>query len=282
MKCTNTACKWRSCTTCLGASSEEPPNVDAIDQIEMSDNDEVDENEGLEGVSASDRRPPQPEERESGKKARLWPHGRTTQAYQNIMEAVGQSGRASAAVVISATAHPSHWVSCVQQHLETFVYTRSWSNHSTQHGLALGKSLLLENILKDPISRKSVATGNSGIHTSSDFKFNNFLGMNQSLTDYDQIIEAYNINQGPQWYDGLNLSISGQELEQQSAKLTKAEQESHNVSVVADGSSNGLRNLITTNGVAPGQVACPVSALFFDDYDKLNSCLLYTSPSPRD
>ena len=62
-------------------------------------------------------------------------------------------------------------------------------------------------------------------------------------------------------------------LEQQSAKLTKAEQESHNVSVVADGSSNGLRNLITTSSVAPGQVACPVSALFFDDYRKLKAFL---------
>ena len=291
MMCTNTACTWRSCakSQTLGHSAEEPGNADdtgiySDDQIMYTDEaaEKTDDESG--GSSAPDSDPPQPAEptscdtgashkKKSSRKNRLWRYGRPMAYYHKVLEGLGQSGRASAAVVISATAHPSHWVACVQQHLDTFVYTRSWSNHSTQHGLALGKSLLLENILKDLNARKSVATGNSGIHTSSDFKFNNFVGMNQSLTDYDQIIEAYNINQGPQWYDGLNLSISDQELEQQSAKLTETEQESHNVSIVADDSNKGLRNLITTNGVAPGQVACPVSALFFDDYDKLNSFL---------
>ena len=71
-------------------------------------------------------------------KSMLWTYGRFKGHYHKVLEGMGQSRKASAAVIISSTAHPCHWVACGQQGLDTHVFTRRWSNHGKQHGLALG------------------------------------------------------------------------------------------------------------------------------------------------
>ena len=93
-----------------------------------------DEGDGPEGVPAAG-----PEAQPKTINSMLCPYGRPSDHYRKVVEAAGHSRNVGAAIIISSTAHPGHWVACVQQGLETYVYTRRWSEHSKQHGLALGK-----------------------------------------------------------------------------------------------------------------------------------------------
>ena len=122
--------------------SEEPADINEDDKgdllsamlAEEAEAGAEDEGDGLGGVPA-----PGPE----AEKVNIlrWPYGRSTGHYRRVLEAVGQSRTAAASVIISSTVHPPpcQWVACVQQRLDTYVFTRRWSNHSKHHGLALGK-----------------------------------------------------------------------------------------------------------------------------------------------
>ena len=86
-----------------------------------------------------------------------------------------------------------------------------------------------------------------------------------------QIIEAYDCHQGSNWRDGLNLVLPSKVLETQIAKLTATEHDQYNLCV--GGSISAGRKLMTTKGLPAGGIACPVSALFFDNWDALMSFL---------
>ncbi len=142
-RCVDAGCTWRSCSKGLTGSGEEPPDIGADDKVDLlpamlaedAEAGEVDDGDGQGGVPA-----PSPEAEKVN--ALLWPYGRTAHHCHIVLETIGQSRKASTAVVISSTAHPGHWVACVLQGLNTFVFTRRWSNHSKQHGLALRKKNL--------------------------------------------------------------------------------------------------------------------------------------------
>ncbi len=78
-----------------------------------------------------------------------------------------------------------------------------------------------------------------------------------------QIIEANDCHQASAWHDGLNVTVPSNVLEPQSAKLTAAQQEQFNLSIV--GSTSEGRKLMTMKGAPPGSMVCPVSCLFFND-----------------
>ena len=84
-----------------------------------------------------------------------------------------------------------------------------------------------------------------------------------TLPEGPQIIEAYDCHQGSSWHDGLNLVPPSKVLDTQIAKLTATEQEQYNICVV--GSISEGRKLMTTKGLPPGGIACPVSSLSFDN-----------------
>jgi hypothetical protein len=199
LRCNDPTCAWRSCKAGLTGSGEEPANVGEDDKVDMlsamfdeqAEAGEGDEGDGQGGVPA-----PGPEAEKV--KSLLWPYGRVSSHYHKVLEAIGQSRKASTAVVISSTAHPGHWVSCVQQSLDTYVFTRRWSNHSSQHGLALGKKILLEEALRELRS-------DSGANTKPKTTPLQFLRMR--LPDGPQVFEAYDCHQGAAWHDGLNLIL---------------------------------------------------------------------------
>ena len=164
LRCNEPGCKWRSCRQGLTGPNEEPADVNEDDKVDLlsamlaeeAEAGAEDEGDGQGGVPAPG---PEAEKVNAGAEdegdgqggvpapgpeaekvnTMLWPYGRSTGHYHRVVEAVGQSRKASAAVIISSTAHPCHWVACVQQGLDTYVFTRRWSNHSKHHGLALGK-----------------------------------------------------------------------------------------------------------------------------------------------
>ena len=139
------------------------------------------------------------------------------QDYSSVQQKIGGAGgETTAAVVISSTAHPSHWVSCALQSLDTYVFTRRWSNHSEQHGLASGKKISLEVVIAALKSDSMTANVESGVKSEN----TPFPCLTTILSECPQTPEAYNCHQGSAWHDGLNLALPSKVLEPQSAKLT--------------------------------------------------------------
>ena len=263
LRCNEPECKWRSRSQGLTGPREDEADVHEDDKVdllsamlaEQAEAGEEDKGDGLGGVPA-----PGPEAEKVV--TMLWPYGRSTGHYDKVLEAAGKSRKASAAVIISSTAHPCHWVACVQQGLDTYVFTRRWSNHGKHHGLALGKKILLDEIL---VELKSDFGANSKSQ-GSPFQF-----LRMTLPAGPQMIEAYDCHQGSSWHDGLNLVTPSKVLETQIAKLTATEQDQYNLSIA--GSITEGCKLLTTKGLPPGGIACPVSSLFFDNWDALMSFL---------
>lgn len=213
LRCTNPKCIWRSQSAGLTGSAEEQADVDEADKVDLlsamldeeAEQGDGDEDDGPGGIPA-----PGPEAEKV--KAMLWPYGRMVGYYHKVLESMCQSRKASTAVVISTTAHPGHWVACTQQGLETCVFTRRWTNHSKQHGLALGRKILLEEAVKD---LQSGCAANGKPDESPTFQF-----LRIALPEGVQIIEAYDVHQQDSWHDGLNHTLPSNVLEPQSARLT--------------------------------------------------------------
>ena len=140
LRCNEPGCTWRSCSQGLTGPNQERADVNEDDTVDLlsamlaeeAEAGAEDEGDGQGGVPA-----PGPEAEKLN--TALWPYGRSTGHYHKVLEALGQSRKASAAVIISTTAHPCHWVACLQQGLDTYVFTRRWTTHSQHHGVALGK-----------------------------------------------------------------------------------------------------------------------------------------------
>ena len=188
---------------------------------------------------------------------KLWPLGRTTQWYEKVLDKVGGGEKARKVLIISATAHPCHWISCLRRGKEAVVYTGKWSNHSKQHGLALGKKILMEDEMdqmKKNATATSVAIGDSPAP---------FLRLKlPEPAEGEQLLEAHECQQGSAWHDGLNRAMPAVVLDSLSQKLTANELESYGLSDVACQSGGG-RTLKTNKALAPGALVCLASSLWF-------------------
>ena len=83
-----------------------------------------------------------------------------------------------------------------------------------------------------------------------------------------QVMEAYDVSQGPNWHDGLGRSIPADAMASQSVVLIRQEAEQNNLritSVQAD-TGRGLETLIHRRD---GDIVCGASALFWDEWDGL-------------
>lgn len=262
--CSDAACQWR---VKADLASHEPQtgedNIGADDRIDllgamMAEEEEADaEQAEIQGASDVSVDASKDLKKIEGK---LWPYGRTRAHYTKVLDAVGASSKASLAVIVSSTAHPAHWVSCLQQSIDTFVFARKWSNHSKQHGLALGKKFLLDDALREITRGAASSTGPT----------NSLQCLRLIVPDGPQLLEAHECQQGAAWNDGLNRMVPAVVLDAQSAKLCAAEQEQYGLTSMGSG---GDRNLVTVKGLAPGAVACTVSALWFDEWAALESFL---------
>ena len=73
----------------------------------------------------------------------LWPYAHTSAYDLEVLTALACADKASAAVIVSTTAHPEHWLSCAHTLLlDTCVLTRRWSDHAKAHGYHIGRQLL--------------------------------------------------------------------------------------------------------------------------------------------
>ena len=260
--CSDAGCPWRAAAA---QGTQEPaegePNIDVDDKVDL-----------LQAMLEEECEAEGPADESSGVSvdgsmdakhldSKLWPYGRTLSNYTRVLEEVGALGKTTLAVIVSTTAHPSHWVSCLHKAIETFVFTRKWSHHSKHHGLVLGKKLLLDQALREITM---------GPDAGSASPANSLQCLRLTVPDGPQLLEAHECQQGDAWNDGLNHMVPAAALDAQSAKLCVSEQEQFNLTIIGSGAD---RNLVTVKGLAPGAVACNVSALFYDDWGALQSFL---------
>ena len=263
MRCTDKTCAFREKVpdTKDPAASPDIDQEDKVDLLGAMLADGIDSEPS--GVSADGSAQPaeDPPENSVGN---LWPFGRTTEWYEKVVDEVGAAQKATAAVIISSTAHPCHWVSCLQRNLETVVFTRKWSAHSKQHGLALGKKLLLDDAL-DQMKKNATSVAADGSPRLVPF-------LRLKVPEGEQLLEAHECQQGSAWHDGLNRIMPAAVLDSQSQKLTVIELEKYGLTNVACQSGGG-RTLKTDKGLAPGALVCPASSLWFDDWNALQTFL---------
>ena len=274
MQCADKDCLFREKSQAASVDIDPEDGVDLLGAM-LAEGIDIESS----GVSADDSTQPaedalgNPEVQRNGAVAlgKLWPYGRTTEWYDKVLDEVGAAHKATTALIISSTAHPCHWVSCLLRPMDTVVFTRRWSDHSKQHGLALGKKLLLEEALGQmKKNMTSVAANGSGLVPC----------MRLRVPEGEQLLEAHECQQGVAWHDGLNRIMPAAVLDSQSQKLTVIELEKHGITNVACQSGGG-RTLKTDKGLAPGAVVCPASSLWFDDWNALQTFLSLPGNAPR-
>ena len=266
VRCADEQCPWREKQADIAPSAGKgDPNlaaIDAADQVDafadamaqLSD----DDGEELAGVSTAD-----------SKGQQLWPFAHAQQYYEQVLEALGAASRAQVAFVISASAHPNHWLACLEYFkLDTYVLTRKWSNHSTQHGITLGKASIFSKLMS---TAKVPSTSDNSADTQQFVEVDVVPGT--------QTIEAYDVHQGDKLNDGLNQLIPAQAMESHSAKVLKAEEEVYKLRVSQE-SGGGERFLETMVALKNGDTVCEASCLFFDVYQNLQDFLNMPGNNP--
>jgi hypothetical protein len=201
---------------------------------------------------------------EAGPKGRdLWPFARTPSYYKELLCSLGAADKATAAVVVSTTPHPSHWLACLNLGLDTIVFTGRWSDHCKGHGIHLAKHILNSNHKTDLALRLR-----PGVQTHSESQCRFFIAASIKKAE-EQIVEAYDVSQGIWWHDGLNRILPS--LVSSSQKQVRTEIESTGLRIT--GHSDIGRGLETLIARRHGEIVCNASALFFDTHADLQELL---------
>jgi hypothetical protein len=193
----------------------------------------------------------------------LWPFARTPSYYKELLCSLGAADKATAAVVMSTTPHPSHWLACLNLGLDTIVFTARWSDHCKGHGIHLAKQILNANHSTDLALQLRPS-----VQTPSEAQCQFFIEAAVKNAE-EQIVEAYDVSQGCEWHDGLNRILPS--LTASSQKQVRAESESNGLRIT--GQTDIGRGLETLSARREGDILCNASALFFDTHDDLVALL---------
>jgi hypothetical protein len=195
----------------------------------------------------------------------LWPFARTPAYYKELLVSLGSADKATAAVVLSATAHPSHWLACLDMGLITFVLTRRWSQHSAAHGMQLAKQLLFsQEMLKGSANPPPLP-----VVCEKDCQCIEEIQIKLDVGGC--VVEAYDVSQGVEWHDGLNRVVPSVLLIPNSQTQVRLECDQNALRIT--GHTDKGRSLETQRARRDGEIVCSASALFFDSFDDLVSLL---------
>lgn len=262
MRCTESQCHWRPEATRTSIADEAHEDtaceIDKDDKVDLVDAMLDDTGDAADMDDEQDGDQPGGDESSCRRDAivDLWPYARDIQYYVEILTLLGVALKADTVAIMSTTAHPSHWLACEKLGLLTWVLTRRWSDHSSGHGLALGKQIILKEESKPTPCPKA----DPQPHPMQ------FIEASIKLGCESQLVEAYDVVQGSEWNDGVNRSVPPQVLVPGSQALVRKEAELHQVRVTSVLPDKG-RGIETIVAKREGEVVCDASALFFDDYD---------------
>ncbi len=268
LRCTERDCKWRpeaARPTGVVDASMELNQEDRVDLLEAMLG-EMAETASREGTATQEGTFEEPESSTRDCVVDLWPFARAPSYYREILCSLASADKAALAIVISASAHPGHWLACQSLGLQTLVLTRRWSEHSAAHGLELGKQLLRKELCSELQPDRTTEQDEKEIPVCQ------CMAASLKKETEAQIIEAYDVSQGSQWCDGLNLAIPGDTVLPSSQALVRVEAEKYNLRISAPLGEKG-RGLETLIPKRDGEVVCKASALFFDSWEALTRFL---------
>ena len=278
MRCTEAACKWRP--QAYRAEAGDRATENAKCDIEPDDCEhlledmfnEIDTEPG-EGVDAAGDEEVIDMGDKGGEEAKrdaivdLWPYANTPEFYMEVLTLLGAGAKAKMAAIISTTANPGHWLACLRMGMDpVMVLSRKWSEHSENHGKALGRRLLELEGAGSPALSQAALGGQPAMPAICQY-------MDVALKrSAHESLEAYDLSQGSAWNEGLNRVVLASMLVRGSHALVRREAEefSLRLSAIVPGKGRGLEALKATR---EGEVVCNATALFFDSWDALASLL---------
>jgi hypothetical protein len=278
LRCTEANCMWRPADARPPTGSNMPVDqsmdIDGEDRVNlegsrMAETNDMDESLGDDNPQANEDIPFDEDETTEQTKKRdcvvdLWPFARAPAYYKELLVSLGSADKATAAVVLSATAHPSHWLACLDMGLATFVLTRRWSQHSAAHGMQLAKQLLFSQ----EMSKVSANLPPLPVVCEKDCQCIE----GQIKPDVvGRVVVAYDISQGVEWHDGLNRVVPSVLLIPNSHTMVHLECDQNALRIT--GHTDKGRSLETQRARRDGEIVCSASALFFDSFDDLVSLL---------
>ena len=276
LRCTEAECCWRpeqlrATANNLAAENGafEIPPEDQVNLMEIMMSDLAEEEEEVAGQDDDELVTDTADSLKRDAICDLWPYARTPEYYTEMLTMLGSGVKASACIILSTTAHPSHWLASEKMGLDTWVLTRRWSEHSFGHGQQLGRELLIKEEL---IAMPAVAD-NSGESSATPECIQAAV---ERIAD-GQLIEAYDMVQGDGWNEGINRAVPAQIMIPGSQGLVRKEAEQFSLRVTNANAQTG-RGLETVVARRDGEKVCTASALFFDDW---NTLLATVRANPR-
>ena len=278
LRCTEGSCAWRPSE--LRPAKGAPQPVDGLQEIDTEDRahdiftmyqNDCEDVANAEAEAGKDAR-----EEPDGPEAKrdyivdLWAHAHSGAFLGELLRGLGKLHLASALFVFTPSPHPGPWLTARRLGVEAFVLTRRWGPHCHAHGLALGKALRQEELAPASPSATQESLGVSAGGPAERAAFQVIAGPAPSQDA--QLIEAYEIVQGPLWSDGINRVVPASVLTDYMPSLLRKELSLYGLEVTPYEQDFG-RGLATTAHTKDGQTICPATALYFDDPSILESFL---------
>ena len=203
MRCTEAECLWRPVGSRAGAGAEAAADqgyeIDVEDKYDLLAQMMDAEAEEPVGASAEDCDLVSQEIPKRDAIVDLWPYSNPPDFYKEVFVSLAAGDKAKTCIILSTTAHPGHWLASIGVGMEAVVLTRRWSEHSAGHGVAIGKQLLH----KEALARQASLQPPEPTPRATPINLISACVRQGSLL----AVEAYDVCQGSEWYDGLNMAI---------------------------------------------------------------------------
>ena len=143
----------------------------------------------------------------------LWQSAPPIVVWKLILNGAGEGDKTNVLVVMSCSGHPGPWLAGLELNTVTYVFTEKVSEHSQQHGIALGKHLRRKALRVAPGGSAGAEIWDPKTHSIS------------AEIKGSQFVDAYSISQWSLWNDGLNACLPAGVLQTSMKDLVASELE---------------------------------------------------------
>ena len=177
----------------------------------------------------------------------------STAFYESVFS-LGGAGAQQTCYLLSTTAHPSGWLVMRQHCSDVHVFHPRASEHSMYHGKMLGAEFFLADRLKHSERAKKRLI----LKPEASF----MLGPN--LETHPQVISAFDVASGSNWYDGLNSAVwDPEKLQMLEKDLVAAEMDTDMFLVTPPRAERG-RGILVQQSYREGDKIGNLACLWFD------------------
>ena len=200
----------------------------------------------------------------------LFPHAHPVSYYEILLRDLGKASECRAMFLLTSSMHPSPWLAARQHNMSVVVYAPRLNQHAQMHGHALAVSVRLTRLLREAQQDEQPPLTRSDLQIIE----------GPTVPADVQVVEAYDISRGNQWFEGLNRMFAGADLHRLIHSLLRKELDEHNFVLIEPRSTYG-RGLSSTAFIPEGEHVCTATCLWFDNKAKLME-FLAAHPNEQD